>query len=115
MEPSITQKLVVVFGAGQTIIATHTADKVVFSDQSTQLSFVQSDEVRQSPGIYDVTFKEMSATADEVLADAPVQYELEQVLRSALPEADAPAGKKETTTARQSPMFDSSAPARERR
>lgn len=115
MEPSITQKLVVVFGAGQTILATHTDDKVVFSDQSTQLSFAQSDEVRQEPGIYDLTIKEMSATSDDVLADAPVQYELVQVFRSALPTVGAPVGKKEETTARQSPMFGADAPARERR
>lgn len=114
MEPSITQKLVVVFGAGQTIIATHTADKVVFSDQNTQLSFAQSDEVRQEPGIYDVTIKE---TAGDAAAgeDAAAVYTLEYVFRSALPDSAAPAGKKESTTARQSPMFDTSVPTRERR
>ncbi len=115
MQTSIAQKLVVVFGAGQTIIATHTEAKVVFSDQNTQLSFAQSDEVRQAPGIYDVTIKEAAATADEVLDGAPVQYELEQVLRSALPETTAPAGKNENTTARQSPMMRTDGSARERR
>lgn len=114
MEPSITQKLVVVFGAGQTILATHTDDKVVFSDQSTQLSFAQSDEVRQEPGIYDVTIKETAGDAPAG-EDAAVVYVLEYVFRSALPDASTPAGKKETTTARQSPMFDANAPARERR
>lgn len=111
MEPSITQKLVVVFGAGQTILATHTENNVVFSDQGTQLSFAQSDEVRQEPGIYDVTIKEVAGDAPEG-EDAAVVYVLEYVFRSELPKAAAPSGKKEDTTARQSPMFNPDGPAR---
>jgi hypothetical protein len=115
MNPNIAQKLAVVFGAGATVIATHTAEKVVFSDTTTQLSFVQNDEVRQAPGIYDVTIAEASATADEVLDGAPMQYELKQVLRSALPETVTPTGKNKSTSAKQSPMMRTDAPVRERR
>ncbi|BAW19156.1 hypothetical protein [Ralstonia phage RP12] len=111
MSSSIAQKLVAVFGIGQTIIATHTEVKVTFSDKNTQLSFDQTDEVRQPAGIYDVTVEEARG-ASPAEEEAEVSYVINQVFRSALPEATAAAGKMTKTSAKQSPSDRFDAPSR---
>lgn len=89
MSTSIAQKLAIVFGVDKTITATHYPTKVIFDDGSaSSLAVEQTDEIRQAPGIYDVTVKEAPVAKDASGAEVETElsYVIEQVFRNALPE-----------------------------
>lgn len=113
MSLSIAQKLIAVFGSGQTIDATITDTKITFTDGATQLAFDHTDETRQPPGNYKATFGEAPATEPEDGEERPVTYSLSLVFVSELPEVGKTAsGKNPKPGAKQSPMERFDAPSR---